>query len=265
MSFTNETTHYSIPLPLGTDLTTPMDYNEAAQAVDTALFGAVQDAGTATADAADAKTTAQGAADAVTALAGRVGTVEGTVATQGGAITRNANDIADTRRDLSDSIEATVEPNATATYSHTIGDLFWYNDTLYRTTASISIGDTIVPDTNCTTTTVATEIAQKQSALTVTQDVVTPVAGITLDTPVVIKYGKLVYIRFSVVSGTTTTDRETIATLPTGITPVGGIVIVDQAIPSTGNYTYVDTDGTIKVRTAGELPHTYYTACFICN
>ena len=44
MSYTNETTHYGIPLPLGSDLTTPMDYNESMQAVDTALFGAVSDA-----------------------------------------------------------------------------------------------------------------------------------------------------------------------------------------------------------------------------
>ena len=40
MSYTNETTHYGIPKPLGTDLTVPMDYNEAADAIDQALFDA---------------------------------------------------------------------------------------------------------------------------------------------------------------------------------------------------------------------------------
>ena len=52
--YTNQTTHYEIPLPLGTDLTTPMDYNESMQAIDTAVWGATQDAATATSDAANA-------------------------------------------------------------------------------------------------------------------------------------------------------------------------------------------------------------------
>ena len=38
--YTNETTHYGIPLPLGSDLTTPMDYNEAFQKIDNAVFNA---------------------------------------------------------------------------------------------------------------------------------------------------------------------------------------------------------------------------------
>ena len=54
MSYTNETTHFGIPLPLGSDLTTPMDYNEAFEAVDGALFGAQGDASTANENAAAA-------------------------------------------------------------------------------------------------------------------------------------------------------------------------------------------------------------------
>ena len=68
MASTNFTTHYSIPLPLGTDLTTPMDYNEAAEAVDTALFGAVTDAGNASEAASAAVNTANTASAAVDAL-----------------------------------------------------------------------------------------------------------------------------------------------------------------------------------------------------
>ena len=36
---------------------------------------------------------------------------------------------------------------------------------LARTTAPIAIGDTIVPDTNCTTTTVATELARIEAEI----------------------------------------------------------------------------------------------------
>ena len=157
MSFTNETTHHGIPLPLGTDLTTPMDYNESMQAIDTAVFGAVGDAATATQDAADAKSIAQGAAGDVVTLTGQLADDEATIAAHGLAITGLQNGVADVRADLTDAIEAVKEPTATATYAHAVNDLFWYNDTLYRTTSTISVGDTIVPDTNCTTTTVATE------------------------------------------------------------------------------------------------------------
>lgn len=174
MSFTNETTHYAIPKPLGTDLTTPMDYNEAADAVDAALWSASQGATEAASVAAEAKTTADNAASAVNTLDGTVTTLSGTVATQGAAITALQNGVADVRQDLSDAIEAVKEPSATATYAHAVKDLFWYNDTLYRTTAPIAIGDTIVPDTNCTTTTVATELARIEAEIPA---VVTPTAS----------------------------------------------------------------------------------------
>lgn len=156
MSYTNETTHYGIPKPLGTDLTTPMDYNEAADAIDTAVWGATQDAATAVSDAASAVSTAEGAASDVSALGTRVTTLEGTVTTQGTAITGLASDIADVRADVTDNICAVKEATATATYAHAKGTFFYYNDILYRTAVAIGIGDTIVPNTNCEAVTVAT-------------------------------------------------------------------------------------------------------------
>ena len=51
------------------------------------------------------------------------------------------------------------EPTATSTHAYSVGDYFIYNDVLYRATAIIGVGDTIVPDTNCTSTNVTTEIA----------------------------------------------------------------------------------------------------------
>ena len=161
MSYTNETTHYHIPKPLGTDLTTPMDYNDAADAIDTAVWGAVQDAAQATSDAADAKLTATGAAEDVAELEGTVTTLSGTVGAQGEAITGLTNEVGDVRTDLSDAICAVKEATATASYQHLIGEYFWYNDTLYRATAGIAIGDTIVPNTNCVATNVVIEVYDK--------------------------------------------------------------------------------------------------------
>lgn len=59
MSYTNETVHYGIPLPIGSDLTTPMDYNEAAEAIDNAVFTAESNSSTAAGQAADAVSAAQ--------------------------------------------------------------------------------------------------------------------------------------------------------------------------------------------------------------
>lgn len=159
MSYTNETTHYSIPLPLGTDLTTPMDYNESMEALDTAVWGAVQDASTATSDAADAKETAQRASGDVATLSGTVTELGGTVTEQGTAITNLGNRVGDLQTDVYDMISSDSEPSATATHQHLVGDLFIYNDTLYVTTVQIEIGDTIVPNTNCNTTTIEEQIA----------------------------------------------------------------------------------------------------------
>lgn len=61
MGYTNETTHYGIPLPLGSDLTTPMDYNTAAEAVDAAVFEAVSNSSGAVDTAAEAVQTANAA------------------------------------------------------------------------------------------------------------------------------------------------------------------------------------------------------------
>lgn len=79
MSYTNETVHFSIPLPLGSDLTTPMDYNTAAAAVDAALFEAQTNASQAATDASNAVDTANQAASDVGDLGGDLNTLTGRV------------------------------------------------------------------------------------------------------------------------------------------------------------------------------------------
>ena len=77
--YTNETVHFGIPLPLGSDLTTPMDYNTAAAAVDAALFEAQTNASQAASDAYNAVDTANDAASAVGDLGGDLNTLTGRV------------------------------------------------------------------------------------------------------------------------------------------------------------------------------------------
>lgn len=193
MSYTNETTHYHIPKPLGTDLTTPMDYNDAADAIDTAVWGAVQDAARATSDASDAKTTANGAAGDVAELSGTVTELSGTVGAQGDAITGLTNEVGDVRTDLSDAICAIKEASATASYAHAVGSFFWYNDTLYRTTQAITIGATIVPNTNCVTTNVTTELfaLAPKGSVSVTSDGVKTIGALLNELFALIDFSKV--------------------------------------------------------------------------
>lgn len=159
MGYTNETTHYGIPLPLGSDLTTPMDYNESLTKVDRDLYANTQGVTQATGKVNDLEVALGTTNDNVTAVTGRVTTLEGTVTTQGNAITQNASRIEEVEDDALDMICAVDEGTAqVATVAVQKGKYFRYNNVLYMATANIAIGDTIVPNTNCRATNVAVEL-----------------------------------------------------------------------------------------------------------
>lgn len=166
MSYTNETTHYGIPLPLGTDKTTPMDYNESMQEVDTVLFGAKSDSDSALRKAQQVEEGLSQTDETVSSINGRVTTLEGTSVTHGNAIQQNAQNIADVRADALDMIEAKDEGTAqVATIAVNKGEYFRYNDVLYIATQNIAVGATIVPNTNCKATNVGTELEQVNNSL----------------------------------------------------------------------------------------------------
>lgn len=77
MGYTNETLHYGIPKPLGTDLTVPQDYNDAADAVDQALFDASTNVGEAVTAAANAVDAAAEAVEEVGNLGTEVNSLKG--------------------------------------------------------------------------------------------------------------------------------------------------------------------------------------------
>jgi len=158
MAYVNGTTHYNLPQTVGTDKRDWADTNQAFADVDAALYGAVD-------DVAQAQTE-------IDALTGRMNTAEENISdntaditgldtrltTAEGAITSQQSQITDLRQDTEDMICAFNEPSATSTHAYAIGDYFIYNDVLYKATQAIAIGDTIVPDTNCSTTNVTTEL-----------------------------------------------------------------------------------------------------------
>lgn len=180
--YTNETTHFGIPLPLGSDLTTPMDYNTAAEAVDEALYEAQGDAATANENAAAAVETANAVSEALDTLSGTVGGHTSQISALGARMTNAENEIDDVRSDLEDMIVAFNEPTATSTHAYAIGDYFIYNDVLYKATAAISVGETIVPNTNCSATNVMTEVSAGGGGSVAAADVtLDPITGMSAD------------------------------------------------------------------------------------
>lgn len=166
MSYASGTTHYNLPQTVGSDKRDWTDTNQAFSDIDAAIYGAAQGASAAT----SAIETINGEIESITAkqavdegnistLSGKVSTLESTVGTQAAAI-------ADVRQDLQDNIESKREASATSTHAYEIGDTFYYNDVLYKATAQIAIGGTIVPSTNCTAITVMSDIDQLNSDLT---------------------------------------------------------------------------------------------------
>lgn len=159
MGYSAETTHEGFPLPTGSDLTTPMDYNESLQKADTDIFNALTNSDTALQKAIGVETGLTDTNTEVTSVKGRVTTLEQTSQTQGTAITNLGNKVDDVKADALDMICAVDEGTAQiATVPVSEGDYFRYNDVLYMADDDIAIGDTIVPNTNCHATNVATEL-----------------------------------------------------------------------------------------------------------
>lgn len=181
MSYANGTTNYNLPQTVGTDKRDWSDTNQAFSDVDAALKAA--------SDAASQ------AAEDITSLTNRVGTAEddivglkaedisldGRLDTAEGAISTLQLQVPDVRSDLEDMIVAFNEATATSTHAYSEGDYFIYNDVLYKATTSIGIGDTIVPNTNCSATNVMTEIENGAAAPAAADVSLAPITGMTAD------------------------------------------------------------------------------------
>lgn len=162
MSYANGTTHYNLPQTVGTDKRDWADPNQAFADIDAAIYGAVQDVATAGIDIDALETRMDTAEGNIATNAGDISALDTRLTTAEGTITQHTGQIADVRQDAEDMICAYNEATATSTHAYAVGNYFIYNDVLYRAIQAIAIGDTIVPDTNCTTTNVTTEISNLQ-------------------------------------------------------------------------------------------------------
>lgn len=241
MSYANGTTHYNLPQTVGTDKRDWFDTNEAFANVD--------------ADLNTAYTTANATASNVSALTDRVTVNEGDitnlkaedvainarVSTINDTVSALSNAVSDNKQDLSDAICSVVEGSATAAYEHEIGTYFWYNDTLYITTVAIDIGDTIVPNTNCNTTNVTSELLK------------------ILDTVHVLnqsfncyytKNGNCVTLQLEVFNYTPDSTSVSVGTLPIGYRPMVPARVFNGASSNPDAFPcnlVINTNGTVNI------------------
>ena len=165
MSYTNETTYYGLPLPTGSDKSTFTDNNTAFQAVDAALHTAAEGAAQAALDITSLTGRVGDAETNITNLTTDLGLEKAKIVNLQNKETLQDGEIADVRKDAEDMICAYNEATATSTHAYSAGDYFIYNDVLYVATDTIGVGDTIVPDTNCATTNVVTQLAANAGAV----------------------------------------------------------------------------------------------------
>lgn len=159
MSYANGTTHYNLPQTVGTDKRDWFDTNQPFADIDEALYGAVQQS-TSTATAVTALTTRVGNVESdIATIQSSQSTDEANIAALQTLVNQHTSEIADVKADALDMICAVDEGTAqVATVAVSEGHYFRYNDVLYMATANIAVGDTIVPNTNCRATNVATEL-----------------------------------------------------------------------------------------------------------
>ena len=166
MSYANGTQFYNLPQTVGTDKRDWFDTNSPFAAIDAALHAAVVgQASDAEAIATINSKLATDEAD-IAALQTKGNTHDSQIAALQTTVNTQASQIQDVRQDAEDMITANNEgAAATSTRAYAIGDYFIYNDVLYKATAAIAVGDTIVPNTNCEATNVDTELTQVNNDL----------------------------------------------------------------------------------------------------
>lgn len=180
MSSTTTTQFYGLTQYIGNDKPDFADNNTAFRNIDADLHQVVQDSQGFSSDIAGLTETVGNLNTDLTNLSGDLdGEKAKIVALQNKELSQDG-EIERVERNAQDMIVAYNEASATSTHAYAVGDYFIYNNVLYKATAAIAIGATIVPDTNCTTTNVTSELIQLNNDLSNSSAVVPSNVNLTL-------------------------------------------------------------------------------------
>lgn len=166
MSSTTTTQFYGLTQYISTDKPDFADNNTAFRNVDADLHQVVQDSQGFTSDIADLEERVGNLDTDLTNLSGDLDGEKAKITALQNKELSQDTEISRVERNAQDMITAYNEASATSTHAYAIGDYFIYNNVLYQATAAIAVGATIVPDTNCTTTNVTSELIQLNNDLT---------------------------------------------------------------------------------------------------
>lgn len=181
MSSTTTTQYYGLTQYIGTDKPDFADNNQAFRNVDADLHQVVQDSQGFTSDIADLTERVGNLNTDLTNLSGDLDGEKAKITALQNKELSQDTEISRVERNSQDMITAYNEASATSTHAYAVGDYFIYNNVLYQATAAIAVGATIVPDTNCTTTNVTSELIQLNNDLTSKTDKVTQISAATGD------------------------------------------------------------------------------------
>lgn len=166
MSSTTTTQFYGLTQYIGDDKPDFADNNTAFRNIDADLHQVVQDSQGFSADIAELTETVGDLNTDLTNLSGDLDGEKAKITALQNKELSQDTEISRVERNGQDMITAYNEASATSTHAYAVGDYFIYNNVLYKATAAIAVGATIVPDTNCETTNVASELIQINSDLT---------------------------------------------------------------------------------------------------
>ena len=171
MSSTTTTQYYGLTQYIGTDKPDFADNNTAFRNVDADLHQVVQDSQGFTSDIADLTERVGNLDTDLTNLSGDLDGEKAKITALQNKELSQDTEISRVKRNAQDMITAYNEASATSTHAYAVGDYFIYNNVLYQATAAIAVGATIVPDTNCTTTNVTSELIQLNTSLANKQNI----------------------------------------------------------------------------------------------
>ena len=158
MSSTSTTQYYGLTQYVGSDKPSFLDNNEAFAEIDGDLHECVVGVGEQAEAISAIRATVVQLGESVTTLSGDLDTEKGKIVAIQIKNQQQDLDIAGVKADALDMICAFNEAAATSTHAYEIGDYFRYNDVLYKATAAIAVGETIVPNVNCAATNVSEEL-----------------------------------------------------------------------------------------------------------
>ena len=247
MSSTTTTQFYGLTQYIGTDKPDFADNNTAFRNVDADLHQVVQDSQGFTSDIADLTERVGNLDTDLTNLSGDLDGEKAKITALQNKELSQDTEISRVERNAQDMITAYNEASATSTHAYAVGDYFIYNNVLYQATAAIAVGATIVPDTNCTTTNVTSELIQLNNDLAdkTAPVVISPtwISGLNISNGEAYRVGNILILNFQLSQ----------LSIVGGETVLGQLPVTLPAIQIFNYNTYSGKLGEFIISTTGEM------------